>query len=51
MEDGYDSQSPTRKGEKDDQEDDYDSEDDDDYGGVTIKGASQYLSYQPREKK
>lgn len=41
---GYESQSPTRKeneNNKDDGfDDDYDSEEEDDIGGVTIKGAS-----------
>lgn len=51
----YDSPSPTREEQDADEEDkdndDYESDEDDDFGGVTIKGASQYLAYQPREKK
>ncbi len=55
MEEAYDSpDSPMKKEEekKEDSDSYYDSDgSEDEYGGVTIKGASQYLSYQPREKK
>ena len=47
------SPSPTRKQDQEEdkfEEDDYTSSDDD-LTGVTIKGASQYLAYQPKEKK